>query len=84
MRSAVAGESSWKFPVIPLSARADPMASLMAKKTLLAKNVIVDAKAQQQSGFMSLLGVWLPFIVLIGIWLFFMNRMQGGGNGGTR
>ncbi len=50
---------------------------------LLAKNVIVDAKAQQQSGFMSLLGVWLPFIVLIGIWLFFMNRMQGGGKGGA-
>ncbi len=50
---------------------------------LLAKNVVVDAKAQQQSGFMSLLGVWLPFIVLIGIWLFFMNRMQGGGKGGA-
>jgi cell division protease FtsH len=50
---------------------------------LLAKHVIVDAKPQQQSGFMSLLGVWLPFIVLIGIWLFFMNRMQGGGKGGA-
>ncbi|WP_127901537.1 ATP-dependent zinc metalloprotease FtsH [Solirhodobacter olei] len=50
---------------------------------LLAKHVIVDAKPQEQSGFMSLLGVWLPFIVLIGIWLFFMNRMQGGGKGGA-
>ncbi|MFC2966487.1 ATP-dependent zinc metalloprotease FtsH [Acidimangrovimonas pyrenivorans] len=50
---------------------------------LLAKNVSVDAKAQQQSGFLSMLGVWLPFIVLIGIWIFFMNRMQGGGRGGA-
>ncbi|MDE3079314.1 MAG: ATP-dependent zinc metalloprotease FtsH, partial [Paracoccaceae bacterium] len=50
---------------------------------LLSKNVIVDAKPQQQSGLMSLLGVWLPFIVMIGVWLFFMNRMQGGGKGGA-
>ena len=50
---------------------------------LLAKGVSVDAKAQQQSGFLSMLGVWLPFIVLIGIWIFFMNRMQGGGRGGA-
>ncbi|MDE3027491.1 MAG: ATP-dependent zinc metalloprotease FtsH [Paracoccaceae bacterium] len=50
---------------------------------LLAKNVAVDAKAQQQSGFMSMLGVWLPFLVLIGVWIFFMNRMQGGGKGGA-
>jgi cell division protease FtsH len=32
---------------------------------------------------MSLLSLWLPFIILIGIWLFFMNRMQGGGRGGA-
>ncbi|TMV36077.1 cell division protein FtsH, partial [Thioclava sp. BHET1] len=50
---------------------------------LLAHNVVVDAKAQQQSGLLSMLGVWLPFLVLIGVWIFFMNRMQGGGKGGA-
>ena len=50
---------------------------------LIAKNVEVLAKAQEQSGFFSLLSLWLPFLVLIGIWIFFMNRMQGGGKGGA-
>ena len=50
---------------------------------LLAKNVEVRAEPQQSSGFMSLISLWLPFIVLIGIWIFFMNRMQGGGRGGA-
>ena len=50
---------------------------------LIQKNVDVRAEPQEQSGFMSLLGVWLPFILLIGVWIFFMNRMQGGGKGGA-
>jgi cell division protease FtsH len=50
---------------------------------LIAKNVEVKAEKQTQSGFFSLLGVWLPFLVLIGVWIFFMNRMQGGGKGGA-
>ena len=50
---------------------------------LIDKGVEVRAEAQQSSGFMSLLSLWLPFIVLIGIWIFFMNRMQGGGKGGA-
>ena len=50
---------------------------------LIAKGVELRVEPQEQSGFMSLLGVWLPFIVLIGIWIFFMNRMQGGGRGGA-
>ncbi len=50
---------------------------------LIAKNVAVKAEKQAQSSFFSLLGVWLPFIVLIGVWVFFMNRMQGGGKGGA-
>jgi cell division protease FtsH len=52
-------------------------------ESLIAKDVSVKAKPQEQSGFFSLLGVWLPFLVLIGIWIFFMNRMQGGGRGGA-
>ena len=51
--------------------------------TLLAKEVAVKAEPQKQSGIFSLLGVWLPFLVLIGVWIFFMNRMQGGGRGGA-
>ncbi len=50
---------------------------------LIGKGVEVRAEPQQSSGFMSLLSLWLPFIVLIGIWIFFMNRMQGGGRGGA-
>ncbi len=50
---------------------------------LIAKGVEVRAEAQEQSGFFSLISLWLPFIVLIGIWIFFMNRMQGGGKGGA-
>jgi cell division protease FtsH len=50
---------------------------------LIAKGVDVQATAQEESGFMSILSLWLPFLVLIGIWIFFMNRMQGGGRGGA-
>jgi cell division protease FtsH len=50
---------------------------------LIAKGVDVQADAAGIQGFMSILSLWLPFIVLIGIWIFFMNRMQGGGKGGA-
>ncbi|PWE29465.1 cell division protein FtsH [Maritimibacter sp. 55A14] len=50
---------------------------------LLENNVAIEAKPQEESGFLSMLSLWLPFLVLIGIWIFFMNRMQGGGKGGA-
>ncbi|WP_343079813.1 ATP-dependent zinc metalloprotease FtsH [Ostreiculturibacter nitratireducens] len=50
---------------------------------LIANNVEVRVERQEQSGFLSILGVWLPFLLLIGVWIFFMNRMQGGGRGGA-
>jgi cell division protease FtsH len=50
---------------------------------LIAKGINVQATPQQQSGFMSLLMTFLPFLVLIGVWIYFMNRMQGGGRGGA-
>ena len=50
---------------------------------LIANNVEVRVDPQEQSGFLSLLSLWLPFLLLIGIWIFFMNRMQGGGRGGA-
>ncbi len=50
---------------------------------LLAADIPVEARPQQQSGFLSTLMLWLPFLLLIGVWIFFMNRMQGGGRGGA-
>ncbi|OYU19309.1 MAG: cell division protein FtsH [Rhodobacteraceae bacterium PARR1] len=50
---------------------------------LVAKGVEVNAEPQQESGLMSMISLWLPFLVLIGVWVFFMNRMQGGGRGGA-
>ena len=50
---------------------------------LLDNNIPIEARPQQQSGFLSALTLWLPFLLLIGIWIFFMNRMQGGGRGGA-
>ncbi len=50
---------------------------------LIDNNVQVVAKAQTPSGLMSLISVWLPFVLLIGLWFFFMNRMQGGGKNGA-
>ncbi|MFM2355113.1 MAG: hypothetical protein RLZZ528_849, partial [Pseudomonadota bacterium] len=50
---------------------------------LIAKNVEVKAERQEQSGFVSILITFLPFLILIGVWIFFMNRMQGGGRGGA-
>jgi len=50
---------------------------------LLQANVTISAKPQEQSGLLSVIGVWLPFLLLIGVWIFFMNRMQGGGRGGA-
>ena len=41
------------------------------------------AAPQEQSGFVSALGLWLPFLLLIGVGIFVINRMQkGGGRGG--
>ncbi len=50
---------------------------------LIAANVEVVVEPQEQSGLLSMAGVWLPFLLLIGVWIFFMNRMQGGGRGGA-
>ncbi len=50
---------------------------------LRKNNVKIVVEPQEQSGLMSLLGMWLPFLLLIGVWVFFMNRMQGGGKGGA-
>ncbi|EKE44443.1 ATP-dependent metalloprotease FtsH [Oceaniovalibus guishaninsula JLT2003] len=50
---------------------------------LIANDVQVNAKPQEQSGFTTVLLSFLPFLLLIGVWIYFMNRMQGGGKGGA-
>ncbi len=59
-----------------------PEGSEIADK-LIDQGVAVNAKAQEQSGFTTVLMTFLPFILLIGVWIYFMNRMQGGGRGGA-
>jgi cell division protease FtsH len=50
---------------------------------LIARNIPVTARSQEQSGLTSFLLSLLPFLLLIGVWVYFMNRMQGGGRGGA-
>jgi len=50
---------------------------------LIDNNVPLKAEPQEQSGFVSLLSLLLPVLILIGFWFFMMNRMQGGGKGGA-
>ncbi|TRD21752.1 ATP-dependent zinc metalloprotease FtsH [Palleronia caenipelagi] len=50
---------------------------------LIANDVTVNARPQEQSGFSAILMTFLPFLLLIGVWIYFMNRMQGGGRGGA-
>jgi cell division protease FtsH len=50
---------------------------------LLEANVEIQAKSQEQSGFLSFLTLFGPVLLLVGVWIFFMNRMQGGGKGGA-
>ena len=50
---------------------------------LIEKGVTVNAVRQEQSGFLALVGMLFPVLLLIGFWFFMMNRMQGGGKGGA-
>jgi len=50
---------------------------------LIDRDITVNARPQQQSGFTTVLMTFLPFLILIGVWIYFMNRMQGGGRGGA-
>ncbi|MCG6885194.1 MAG: ATP-dependent zinc metalloprotease FtsH [Silicimonas sp.] len=50
---------------------------------LVENDVSFAAKPQEQSGFVTILMTFLPFLLLIGVWIYFMNRMQGGGRGGA-
>ena len=78
-RLTVMGKDNTRFTVI---LPGEEVAPELADR-LIAKGIEYKGESQEQSGFMSLISLWLPFLVLIGIWIFFMNRMQGGGKGGA-
>jgi cell division protease FtsH len=48
--------------------------------TLIAHDVVVEAKAETASPWASLLYTWAPAILMVGFWIFFMRQMQSGGN----
>ncbi len=48
---------------------------------LRANGVEFEAVPQEQGGFLSTLGFWLPMLIIFGIWIYFLNRMQSGGRG---
>ena len=54
-----------------------------ATDLLVTNQVTFRAEPQEQSGFVTILMTFLPFLLLIGVWIYFMNRMQGGGKGGA-
>ncbi len=54
-----------------------------ATNLLVENQVTFRAEPQEQSGLVTILMTFLPFLLLIGVWIYFMNRMQGGGRGGA-
>jgi cell division protease FtsH len=50
------------------------------EKLLQAKNVSYDSKGVGGFSWLSLIGSFLPFLLLIGFWIFLMNQVQGGGS----
>ncbi|GMG83338.1 ATP-dependent zinc metalloprotease FtsH [Paralimibaculum aggregatum] len=48
---------------------------------LRQSGVDFEAVPQEQGGFLSTLGFWLPMLIIFGIWIYFLNRMQSGGRG---
>ncbi len=59
---------------------ASDQAEAQFEKQLEAKNVKFDSKATGGFSWTSLIGSFLPFILLIGFWIFLMNQVQGGGS----
>jgi cell division protease FtsH len=52
--------------------------------TLFNYNVIIkQEKPQERSLFWSLVGSFLPILLLIGVWIYFMRQMQQGGGKGA-
>jgi cell division protease FtsH len=59
---------------------ASDQAQLQFQDLLEKYNVGFDSKGAAGFSWLSVIGSFLPFIILIGFWIFLMNRMQGGGS----
>jgi len=49
-------------------------------KKLRESGVLVKARKPQRGSLFSTLGIWVPLLLFLGIFVFFMRRMQKGGN----
>ncbi len=58
---------------------APPQYEGLANK-LIERNVIVDAKKESGSPWVTVLSYWAPILLMIGFWVFFMRQVQSGGN----
>jgi len=47
---------------------------------LRERGVLVKARKPQRDSLFSVLGLWIPMLLFLGIFVFFMRRMQKGGN----
>jgi len=53
-------------------------------RDLLKSGVVVQAKPEEEpSRVVDIFVSWFPMLLLIGVWVYFMHRMQGGGQGGA-
>jgi cell division protease FtsH len=61
-----------------------PAPDLWMVSDLLKNNVTIEAKPEEEQGFLMQVFIsWFPMLLLIGVWIFFMRQMQGGGRGGA-
>ena len=47
---------------------------------LLERDIVVEARGAAASPWATLLGAWVPMLLIIGLMVFFMRQMQSGGN----
>jgi cell division protease FtsH len=59
---------------------ATPQAQIDLQKKVEAANIKFDSKGTGGFSWVSLIGSFLPILLLIGFWIFLMNQVQGGGS----
>jgi cell division protease FtsH len=59
---------------------ATPEAQIRLQTQLERNRVAFDSKGTGGFSWVSLVGSFLPFLLLIGFWIFLMNQVQGGGS----
>jgi cell division protease FtsH len=59
---------------------ATPQAQIDLQKKLETNDIKFDSKGTGGFSWVSLIGSFLPILLLIGFWIFLMNQVQGGGS----